>query len=55
MTTYTVIFKNGNTAEVENAFDYDDDGYKSEPHLFFYDVEGKVICSFPYNEVDSVR
>lgn len=55
MTTFIVRFKNGNVAEVENAFDWDDDGYKSDPHLFFYDAQGKVICSFNYNEVESVQ
>lgn len=55
MNTTTVFFKNGNKVELENVFDYDDDGYKSEPHMFFYDSCGKVIYSCPYDDIDSIK
>lgn len=51
----TVFFKNGDKVELENVFDYDDDGHKVEPHMFFYDSFGKVSYSCQYNLIDSIK
>lgn len=55
MSTIRVKFNDGRIADVENAVGWDDDGYKSEPHLFVFGDNGSVLASWPYSEVASVE
>lgn len=55
MGTIRVKLNNGRIADVENAVDWDDDGHRTEPHVFVYGEGGCVLASWPYADVASIE